>query len=127
MRDGKQRSGTNGKLQNHPWIWLLAIIFGAGGAGTVWFSQNNEIERIRGQLDDLKVAKADLANQIATLRADLAREKVERDACARNLIDAQSRADRCSGSATVTGSQGVAIYGGRVTTGSPGASSHPGK
>jgi hypothetical protein len=119
-----QSNRTKSNVKNYSLTWLLAAVFGTGGAGTVWLSQNGELSRVRGQNDDLVAKKADLANELAMIKAELARERSEHTLCGRSLAELQSQGSRCSGNATVSGSQGVAINGSTVTTG-PTASKTP--
>lgn len=102
---------TTSNPQNHPWAWLLAIVFGAGGAGTAWVGQHNELERLRDQVSDLKAVKADLLNQVAALNAEAKLKE-------KSLVDAQTQVNRCSGNTTINDSTGVALHDSSVTIGS---------
>ncbi len=105
----------------HPWVWLLAIVFGAGGAGTVWFNEKNQIDRLTDQLVDARSQATDLRTQFAAAKAeaerratDISVERSLRTECERARAQEQAEGEHRCGNVVGAGSMGVAQGGSSV-------------
>jgi hypothetical protein len=102
----------------HPVVWLAAALFGAGGAGTVWLSQKNEVERLNNQVHDLERRLGEQTKDISVANGALEAEKTAHSVCENELLRQRTLATQHTGT-TVAGSQNVGIGGSTVAVGAP--------